>query len=134
VSGAVDADLSKLKANEMMMWGLANMWKGGKEGRYLVKHGGQPVNDFSKTYRTQNQSDEVDDTRPNFFEKAFPCLFPWGKGGIERDRPVAVDFSSHVKWCLQYFDRQFRKHETFPFVAFGISQRCQALGSARIQM
>ena len=78
---------------------------------------------------------EMEEEIPNnFFEKAFPCLYPWGKGGIERTRAVPLDFPGHVKWSLQYFDWHFRKHETFPYVCFGISQKRQALGSARIQM
>ena len=39
VSGTVDTDLSKMSANEMMMWGLANLWKEGREGGYSVHHG-----------------------------------------------------------------------------------------------
>jgi hypothetical protein len=35
---------------------------------------------------------------------------------------------------LRYHDRWFRRHDTFPFVSFGILQRRQALGSARLQM
>jgi hypothetical protein len=53
---------------------------------------------------------------------------------MEAGRPVHVEFKDHVKWSLQYFDRRFRKHETFPFVLFGILQRREALGSARLQM
>jgi hypothetical protein len=45
-----------------------------------------------------------------------------------------VDLSEHVKWALRYHDRRFRTHETFPFYAFGILQRRQALHSARIQI
>lgn len=40
----------------------------------------------------------------------------------------------HVRWALQYFDRRFRKHETFPFVSFGIIQRREGLYSAKVQM
>jgi len=133
VSGSIDCDLSKITANELMAWGLMNMWARGQEGAYAVRHGGEPVSDFPP--RPDNQSDGSDaSTQPNFFEKAFPCLFPYGFGGIEAHRPVEVDFRDHIKWTLQYFDRRFRKHETFPFVCFGISQRRQALTSARVQM
>jgi hypothetical protein len=57
-----------------------------------------------------------------------------GTGGIEAVREVVVDFRDHIQWALKYFDRRFRRHETFSFVAFGIQQRRQALCSARIQM
>ena len=36
--------------------------------------------------------------------------------------------------CLQYHDHCFQVHETFPFIAFGIQQRHEALTAARIQM
>ena len=90
----------------------------------------QPVRDFPD----HQIGNEADPNQINFFEKAFPCLFPYGLGGIEADREVTVSFSEHIQWALQYHDRRFRKHETFPFVAFGIAQRRQALTSARIQM
>ena len=136
VSGSVDCDLSKITANELMAWGLANMWAHGQEGAYAVRHGQAPVSDFPpRPTGRETQSDGPDaSSEPNFFKKAFPCLFPYGLGGIEAHRLVEVDFRSHVKWALQYFDRHFRKHKTFPFVSFGISQRRQALASARVQM
>ncbi|KAF8195697.1 hypothetical protein K438DRAFT_1968205 [Mycena galopus ATCC 62051] len=130
-TGTVDSDLSKLSANEMMAWGLMNLWKEDKEGGYAVRHGRIPVNDFGQS---QNPEEALDPDRPNFFEKAFPCLFPYGRGGLEADRPVKLGFGDHIKWLLQYHDRRFRRHETFPFVVFGILQRRQALMSARIQM
>jgi hypothetical protein len=134
VSGSVDCDLSKVTANELMAWGLMNMWARGQEGAYAVRHGREPVSDFPPRTKESHSDGSNVSTESNFFEKAFPCLFPYGLGGIEARRPVEVDFRSHVKWALQYFDRRFRKHETFPFVCFGISQRRQALTSARVQM
>ena len=71
---------------------------------------------------------------PNLFERAYPCLFPYGVGGIEAPQPVEVDFPSHVRWALQYSDRRFQKHETFPFVVFGILQHRQVLRSVKMQM
>lgn len=97
-----------------MSWGLANLWDEGKEGGYA------------------NEPERGTET--NFFEKAYPCLFPYGEGGIERKQPVLLDFGDHIRWLLRYNDRRFRRHETFPFVCFGILQRRQALGSARVQM
>ncbi|KAK6987623.1 hypothetical protein R3P38DRAFT_3374591 [Favolaschia claudopus] len=42
VTGTVDTDLSKLTTNEMMAWGLQNLWKEGKEGGYAIRHGRHP--------------------------------------------------------------------------------------------
>ena len=123
----------KCTANEMMMWGLSNLWKEGEEGGYMVRHGRQPVSDFSRP-RGGDCSEDGKENRPNYFERAFPCFFPYGVGGLEADRPVGVDFRDHVKWALDYHDSRFGRHETFPFVVFGILQRRQVLFSARLQM
>ncbi|KIM57496.1 hypothetical protein SCLCIDRAFT_10447 [Scleroderma citrinum Foug A] len=39
VSGTVDMDMTSMTANELTLWGLANLWKDGKEGGYAVRHG-----------------------------------------------------------------------------------------------
>lgn len=133
ISGSVDCDLSNsnVTANELMKWGLVNLWKDGQEGSYAVQHEHQPVSDFPP----RDVGDAVCATdQPNFFEKAFPCLYPYGRGGLESGRPVPLDFPEHIGWSLQYWDRRFCKHETFPFITFAISQHQQALNSAQIQM
>ena len=122
--------MSKLTASELMICGLSNLWKEGKEGGYFVQHGWQPINNFGcpckDEPRTTNQL--------NFFARAFPGLFPYGKGGIEEDQEVAIDFSEHIRWVLHYYNHWFQRHPTFSFLAFGITQRCQVLLSARLQM
>ncbi|KAA1476552.1 hypothetical protein DENSPDRAFT_785160, partial [Dentipellis sp. KUC8613] len=115
-----------------MAYGLENLWSKGREGTYAIRHGRKPVSDFGRPRKGEQRP--FDPNRENFFEKAFPVLFPYGRGGIEADRPVLLSFTEHVRWALQYHDRRFRTHETFPYVAFGIEQRREALNSARIQM
>ncbi|RDX42771.1 hypothetical protein OH76DRAFT_1362182 [Lentinus brumalis] len=139
VSGSVDTDLSRMSANEMMLWGLQNLWKTTGEGGYSVRHGHDPVSDFRNPASTpagSSQAPQAEAAPPpsNYYEKAFPCLFPYGRGGLEGDQLVRVDFREHVQWALRYHDRRFRTHETFPFVVFGIQQRRQALGSAKVQI
>ncbi|KAJ3538129.1 hypothetical protein NM688_g6564 [Phlebia brevispora] len=131
VSGAVDCDLSKVTASELMQWGLANLAHTGGEPAYAVRHSRMPVSDFPPR---RSDSGEEHENVPNFFERAFPCLYPYGCGGIEAPRRVALSMPEQVRWSLQYHDRRFRVHESFPFVAFGIIQRRQALTAARIQM
>ncbi|KAG1744833.1 hypothetical protein EDB19DRAFT_1906543 [Suillus lakei] len=111
VSGAIDTDMSKLTATELMSWGLSNL-------------------DFPPDKKHSAEAEE----NYNFFEKAFPCLFPYGEGGIEAVRLVKVDFGEHIRWALHYHDWRFRRHDTFPFVSFGILQQWQALGSTHLQM
>lgn len=135
ISGTIDTEMSTITAREMMACGLTNLWEEGKEGGYAVRHGNQPVSDFRRARgNVRAAGDDVATKHSNFFEKAYPCLYPYGEGGIEGQQEVCVDFAEHIKWSLRYHDRRFRKHETYAFVCFGILQRRQALGSARVQM
>ena len=121
----------------MMLWGLSNLWKEGEEGGYAVQHGQQLVSDFGWPRTGDNSSNSeviADGDWPNYFERAFPCLFAYGVGSLEADRQVEVDFRDHIKWALDYHDHHFGRHEMFPFVAFGIVQQRQVLYSARLQM
>ncbi|KIO05487.1 hypothetical protein M404DRAFT_25202 [Pisolithus tinctorius Marx 270] len=111
VSGTIDTDLSTLSAKELMTWGLVNLWDEGQEGGYAVKHGGKPVSDFGRPQQKPHILQPADSKR-NFFEKAYPCLYPYGEGGIERTQPVPIDFGEHVRWALEYHDRHFRRHIT----------------------
>jgi hypothetical protein len=130
--GIMDLDMSKLSLSELMLWGLTNLWKDGKEGGYTVRHGTHHVNDFgcppSGIYR------EYDPSQPNLFKQAFPILFPYGEGGVEADHEVPVSFLEQMCWALQYHDHWFQIHSSFPFYACGILLCCQALLSPWIQM
>ena len=134
LSGSINTDMTTATSNELMHWGLANLWGNGQEDGYAVRHGTRPVRDFGRRLGKSTQDNETPGDEENFFEKAFPCLFPYGEGGIEGLQRERVDFTEHIRWALQYHDRRFRRHETFPFVAFGIQQRRSSLTSARIQM
>ncbi|KAJ3912169.1 hypothetical protein F5877DRAFT_93634 [Lentinula edodes] len=98
-----------------------NLWTKGEEDAYAVRHGSKSVSDFGQPRKGEECTEEE---RPNYFEHAFPILFPYGQGGIEANRPVAIPFHEHIQWTLHYHDRRFRIHQTFPF----------ALSSARVQM
>jgi hypothetical protein len=128
----MDMDMSKLSLSNLMLWGLTNLWKDRKEGGYAIQHGTQPVSNFGRPQ--QGEVGEWNPDRANLFEQAFPCLFPYGEGGVEADRPVQVSFLEHIRWALQYHNHQFHIHSSIPFYACGIMLRRQALLSARIQM
>ncbi len=133
VSGSIDTDLTRMNANDMMLWGLKNLWTASGEGGYSIRHGRAPVSDYSRS-RPGGPSTQPVANGPNYFERAFPCLFPYGRGGVEGEQPTPVEFREHIRWALLYHDRRFRRHETFPFVGFGILQRREALGSAKVQI
>jgi Helitron helicase-like domain at N-terminus len=122
-------DMSKITASDASFRAMMNLWNRNQEGLYGIRHSYRPVPDFPPRSQAREMT-----TEPNLFEKAYPCLYPYGCGGIEAPRPVAISFKDHIQWSLQYFDRRFRKHETFLFYCFGILQRREALLSARLQM
>lgn len=70
----------------------------------------------------------------NYFVRAFPCLFPYGMGGVEGEQIRHLSMQMHVRTLLQRADKRFRKHPSFAFVALGILQRRQAMNSAKIQV
>ena len=125
--GVSDLDLSRLPLNELMAKAMSNLGSSLEEERYAVRHSCHPVADFGRSMQGVEHN-------VNPLAATFPKLFPYGVGGIESDRPKLVGFSEHVRWSLQFHDRRFRKHHTFPFVAFSIQQKREALNSARIQM
>jgi len=112
-----------------MLWGLANLWKEGDEGGYAVQHSRQPVSDFGKP----RQGEEGGADRPNYFEKAFPCLYPYGVGGPEADQPVEVDFRDHIKWSLDY-TIVILVNTNIPFRCFWDCTTSSSLYSAHLQM
>ena len=124
ITGGVNTDLTKLTANDLMMWGLLNLWKSGEEGGYAAQHGCTPVNKF----RQQNTSDV------NLFKHMFPCLFPYRVGGIKGEQAVPADFREHVQWALEYYNHMFSTHKSFSFVAFAILQHRQVLTSVCMQI
>lgn len=125
--GVSDANLNYIQLNELMKYGLTNLLGEGKEGGYAVRHGQNAISDFGRDLEGQEQ-----DMNP--LAAAFPTLFPYGQGGFEKSCRQYVSFNEHARWSMQYYDRRFRTHHTFPFVVFGIEQKRKALSSARIQM
>jgi len=128
--GVTDTEMNLLSLNELMKYALTNMEDKSelKEGGYAVRHSLMPVSDFGSGQRGE--------CNPNLnpLAAAYPVLFPYGIGGIEASREKKIGFNEHIRWALQYYDRRFRIHHSFPFVAFSIEQKREALQSARIQM
>ncbi|KAG8786677.1 hypothetical protein FRC12_016382 [Ceratobasidium sp. 428] len=132
--GVMDNDLSKVSTEEFIKWGLGNM-EGKVNGShqepgYAIQYGA-PVNTFGQPPQGQGPGDPG---RRNFWEVAFPLLYPYGVGGIKSDRPVLLSLNDQGRWSLEYNDRRFRYHPSFMFTVFGILQRRQGLLSAKLQM
>ncbi|KAF8138853.1 hypothetical protein EV363DRAFT_1155163, partial [Boletus edulis] len=100
--------------------------------RYVVRQGGF-VNEYPRTDEAGHlQPGTVED--PNYFLGAFPCLFPYGLGGFEVDRPRKLSYAEHAKWAMRYADRRFRLDVQFVFQVFGIMQKRQVAASASLQI
>lgn len=104
------------------------------EPGYAVRHSRKPVSDFPRpSAHPGDTSDTESRNQVNYSVYAFPCLYPYGEGGIEAERSVPVSFAEHVRCNLHNCDTRFRTHPTWSFVMFSILQRRQALLGARIQ-
>ncbi|KAI0085328.1 hypothetical protein BDY19DRAFT_896828, partial [Irpex rosettiformis] len=121
-------DLSKISSSELLSRGLLNLWRKDQEGGYVVQHGWIPARDFHGGGNSQNIG-----SNENFWEKAYPTLFPYGEGGPERSRPIALSLAEHVRWLMSYHDRRFPLHRDFLFAAYSVQQRRQTLAGARVQ-
>ncbi len=45
--GSIDVDLNEIPANELMQWGMQNLWEEEAHGRrYAIRYGNVPVSDF----------------------------------------------------------------------------------------
>lgn len=123
--GVQDCDRAKLSSNETLLYALANADddKYGHEGGYAVIHGAQPIPDLPGA----NVSFDA-------LAGAYPVLWPYGCGLYHQARSRKLGFSEYIRWALQYHDKRFRTHHSFPFVAFSIQQKQSALLSAKIHM
>ncbi|KAG8742906.1 hypothetical protein FRC10_000765 [Ceratobasidium sp. 414] len=134
-SGTSAADASYITPQELMQSAIENLTSQLQshmlnEGGYAVRHGGF-ARDFGKRRQGQEATAD-DDENPSCF--TFPCLFPFGLGGLEIEREVQVSFADHTRWCLQYHDGRFRKHHMFPVWAFANQQKRQALTGSKLVM
>jgi hypothetical protein len=132
-SGTLAADGSQITPGEMLRSAVENLTSQLKkqvlaEGGYAVRHGG-----FACDFGPALSGDLGGDVE-NSSVYAFPCLFPYGTGGLEAKRRVPVSFTEHVRWCLQHYDPRFRRDILFAFWAMSIEQKRQALQAAQLTM
>ena len=92
VSGVTSGD--RIAAAELMAQAVQNLDRDGgnaQELAYGIIHSTQPVQDFGRPRGERVRIIEnPDDTKKNFFERAYPDLFPYGLGGLEADRRTGL--------------------------------------------
>ena len=131
----VDVDGVDISRSELMAHALYNAIdrpKGPED--FVVKRGSTFVNEYARTDSATGIRNDGGPSNPNHLLGAFPVLFPYGQGGFEVDRPVAVAYELHARWALRYCDQRFRKDPQFPFQVFGVCQKRQVCRSAALQM
>ena len=67
-----------------------------------------------------------------YISKAFPCLFPTGKGDFKYPRQTKISPKEYLEFLLQYEDRRFIKDKRFCYFAMNTLLRHQALTTAGI--
>ena len=81
---------------------------------------------------TRDNTPASEFTTQNFFTLSFPCLFPYGKGDFNANRPVTCsslsDWAEHLLW---YKDGRFAHHKFFKFVVHNMIVRRRALEQSK---
>lgn len=133
--GVEDVDVGQLSSKELFSHALMNLKNddGQVEGGYAIRHGNPPV--FDLPIAIEHRQLGAFTNKYDLFAAAYPILWPYGKGRWDIiGRREKLSYVEYVRWALRYYDRRFRTHHTFPFLAFGIQQKANALSSAKLQM
>jgi hypothetical protein len=130
--GVLDPNASHISDEEMLAHALKNTSHTLDE-HYAVKHGSSFVNEYGRKDESGVPFIGEHDN-PNHLLGAFPCLFPYGMGGFEVERPHPLSYELHARWSMRYADRRFRMDIQFMFQVFGVLQKRQVCRSAVLQI
>ena len=131
--GVVDTSGSTISDNQLLTMTLAKLSEHDFNTWLVVEWSSDFVNEYPhKDEDGKYFPGTVDD--PNIWLTSFLTLFPYGQGGIEISRSPKVTLEAHVKWALEYCNKQFRNHLQFMFQAFGILQKRQVTSSTGLQI
>ena len=72
---------------------------------YAYRRGSHYVNNYARM-QVDGTPFEEDPKNPNHLLDSFPILFPYRRGGFETSQPVKVTYKRHIKWALNYHDKQ----------------------------
>ena len=131
--GVVDVAASDVQENDLLSHALANVSQTDKSLGWAVKRGGDCVNEYPRLDAAGARCAGSAEN-PNHLLGSFPCLFPYGMGGFEVDRPTQISYDSHARWALRYEDKRFRKDYHFMFQVFGVLQKRQICAAACLQI
>lgn len=119
--------------NEVLGHALMNVSLHDKDTGWAVQRSGDFVNEYAcKNAAGENTIGTLENL--NHLLGSFPCLFLYGQGRFEVQRPHPVSYEAHARWCLRYEDRCFRHDLHFIFQAFGVLQKREMCGAASLQI
>ena len=131
--GVVDVAANDIEENQVLAHALTNVSQRDRAEGWAIKRSSDFVNEYPHLTADGTRSAGTPDN-PNHLLGAFPCLFPYGEGGFEVDRPTPVSYEAHCRWALRYSDKRFRLDHFFIFQAFGVLQKREICAAAALQM
>ena len=131
--GVVDVAATEVTENEILAHALENVSREDKQEAWAVKRSSDFVNEYARR-NEEGECFEGTPENPNHLLGSFPCLFPYGHGGFEIDRPRKVSYSAHARWAIRYDDKRFRQDLHFIFQVFGVIQKRELCAAAVLQI
>ncbi|EKM74059.1 hypothetical protein AGABI1DRAFT_48663, partial [Agaricus bisporus var. burnettii JB137-S8] len=106
VHGLTGHEYSELSLQALKAKALYHLHEGGSV--LGVGHGEQPESIFAN---------------PQLYPQMFPCLFPFGYGGLGNSRmEIQISDATHKRWLMNYYDKRFQTDLYFPMIAFNHEQ------------
>ncbi len=131
--GVVDVAATEITENEILAHALANITCAEKMEGWVIKWSSDFINEYPR--RTENGVlSDGSPENPNHLLGSFLCLFPYGMGGYEVDRPTPISYKAHTHWSLCYNDKHFHKDHHFMFQVFRVLQKHQLCAAAALQI
>ena len=131
--GVLDVAATDVPQNLVLAHALANISQHDKADSWLIRRSEDFVNEYPRR-NVDGSLWEGPTDNPNHLLGTFPCLFPFGHGGFEVDRPTPVSYDAHAKWAVRYSDKRFRHDHLFIFQVFGVLQKRQLCAAATLQI
>lgn len=131
--GVVDVGANDIEENHVLAHALANVSQSDRAEGWAIKRSSDFVNEYPRLTEEGTRTAGTPENL-NHLLGAFPCLFPYGEGGFEVDRPTPVSYEAHCRWALRYSDKRFRLDHFFMFQVFGVLQKRQVCAAAALQM
>ncbi|KAK3925505.1 Spore cortex-lytic enzyme, partial [Frankliniella fusca] len=89
---------------------------------------------FNLKWPTISYSPIAEMSRSHYIVKAFPCLFPYGKGDICEIVNEKISHREYFQYLMDYFDGRFASHTIFPYFAWNSVMRWECLTKGTVYM